>query len=159
MNSEYPHDIKHSGIFKDMFRDVEVDGEEVDAPDPFRYVMLTPDEANALLDMTVEDRGKWMAEMPSWERLARFLESQEAPEWIVKRARAKDYSDFDSTVFDMPQVRLIKDCKVLMLHRVVEAVKSGAFDATQQESDSWADRQDGEVKAFIDQMKRNESHD
>jgi hypothetical protein len=148
VNTQEPHDIVPSDVFKKMF----------EAPKPessvYDYVMLDPKEAELLMNKTPEERRVWMDEnLPSWERLARFLEFQEAPDFMVKRARDKVYSDFDSSL-EMPCVQLIKDCKALQLHRVVEAAKTGAFDATSRESNEWADRQDGEVKAVLDQMRR-----
>lgn len=133
MNTNEPHDIQPSGFFKKMFEALEPDTSVYD------YVMLDPSEANMLRDKTPAERAQWMDDnLPSWERLARFLDYQEAPEFMIKRAREKVYSDFDT-----PCVRLVKDCKQLGLHRVVAAAKHGAFDATQRECQEWADRQKG----------------
>ena len=152
MNMNYPHDIVSEGILAKMFADAEKAPEKPEKS-VFDYVMLTPQEAELLHPMSPEERSAWIDEnLPSWERLARYLEREDAPTFLVERARAKVYSDFDSTL-TAPCVALVRDAKRFGLHRVVAAAKSGAFDATKKESADWADRQsDPQVRKILDTL-------
>jgi hypothetical protein len=144
MNIDRPHEIVPGSVLDKLRKELGPMREP-------RFVPLLPEEAERLRDASEDERAEFLADLPSWERLARFLEREDAPAFMVERARAKHYSDFDSTL-TTPCVQLIKDAKALNLYRVVNAAKQGLFDATKKESDDWAARQTGEVKDIIDGM-------
>ena len=76
----------------------------------------------------------------SRDKLVLALRIENAPEYMIERAKNGYYSDYDSPL-EMPCVQLVNDCHKLGLTNVTERAKNGDFDATKQESDEWYERE------------------
>jgi len=139
MNIDRPHDIQ--------------DGKELTTNGVgkrCRYIPLTDDEYQRLEFAGEEERHEFVRAMPTKERLARWLESEEAPSWIVYHARRGKYDDFDDNGAELPQIELVKDLKSAGRYDLSRPIIDGVFDASADESKAWAARQVGETKAILD---------
>ena len=73
---------------------------------------------------------------------------------MIKIAKDGYYSDYDSPIAT-PCVQLVKDLDFLGLTELSKRAKDGEFDATQEESDAWYER---EGKKMIEQMPSSMRH-
>lgn len=74
--------------------------------------------------------------MSTKERLARELETNNAPDWMIENARNGQYDDFES-LSPTPIVQLVRDCTRAGLGSLAERAKEGEFDATKEEANAW----------------------
>jgi hypothetical protein len=65
---------------------------------------------------------------------------------MILKAEKCYYSDYDSQL-TMPCVQLVNDLTEIGAHSLVELAKNGEFDATEEESEAWYER---EGKAVIE---------
>lgn len=68
------------------------------------------------------------------------VEQMEILNTMIQRAKEGYYSDYDSPL-TLPAVQLIRDLQEIGALTLVEVAKSGAFDATKEESDAWYKRE------------------
>jgi len=73
---------------------------------------------------------------PMPERLATALREARAPEWMVQKARAGEYDDFQSH-HPTPTHHLVEHCRSHGLDAIAERAVAGEFDATVEEADTW----------------------
>lgn len=88
-------------------------------------------------------------------KLAKALYEAGLPEH-AKRAEEGWFNEYFGR-FDAPMHTLIHDLVIYEKHDLVERVRNGEFDATEEEADEWADSPEGrEAKAMVDmpQSKR-----
>jgi hypothetical protein len=76
------------------------------------------------------------------ERLAKALESANAPKAMITAARAGCYDDFKSESAT-PIMDLVRDLRQAGLTHLAQRAMDGEFDATQEESEAWANGPDG----------------
>lgn len=78
--------------------------------------------------------------MSTKERLAKELEANSAPEWMVKNARNGMYDDFES-VSATPIGLLVADCRKAGLGPLAQRAMDGEFDSTKEEAEAWYQRE------------------
>jgi len=75
--------------------------------------------------------------IPTTERLARAMEKEGCPDWMIAKAREGYYDDFKSSIAT-PCIQLVNDLGMVgRLHLRARAMQ-GEFDAQKWESDEWA---------------------
>jgi len=86
--------------------------------------------------------------IPTTERLAKAMEENNCPEWMIQKARDGYYDDYKSSIAT-PCVQLVNDLRDA--HKDVLAIRAmkGEFDAQSWESDEWAHSPDG-ISALAD---------
>lgn len=78
------------------------------------------------------------------EFLARTLEEQGAPDWMVSLARDGHYDDFKSPLV-APEHQLLEDARANDLPVIAEGVLNGVFDSTKEESEAWGRSPEGQA--------------
>lgn len=78
--------------------------------------------------------------MSTKERLAKELETNSAPDWMVKNARNGMYDDFESASAT-PIGQLVADCRKAGLETLAQRVIDGEFDSTAEEAEAWYQRE------------------
>ena len=71
------------------------------------------------------------------EKLLAALRENNAPPWLIILAENNAYHDFKSESAT-PCVDLVRDLEKAGLHNLARRAMNGEFDATKEESDSWA---------------------
>lgn len=82
--------------------------------------------------------------IPTTERLATALREADAPQEMIKRAKAGYYDDFKSELA-MPSTQLIYDAKRFRLNGILKRATEGEFDSPKWESDEWANDVEGKA--------------
>ena len=165
MNIDRPHDIKEfQSPAKKLLDDIAGPPRHV-SYDQYhakklrqraRYVPLTPEDEAVLRPMTEAERGMWLLEhMPTKERLARFLEAEGAPDWIVANARRGLYSDFESSEAT-PKVLLVTHLRQQACPHFANLVIEGCFDDTKEEAEAWAAKSKA-VEALVSGTEQQEA--
>jgi hypothetical protein len=80
--------------------------------------------------------------MDSKTKLTEALQLIKAPDWMIEKARTGYYSDFESPL-ETPIGQLVTDCRDNGLHGIALRAMNGEFDATKEESDAWANSEEG----------------
>lgn len=78
--------------------------------------------------------------MSTKERLAKELEANSAPDWMIKNARNGQYDDFESSNAT-PIGQLVTDCRKAGLGALAQRAIDGEFDSTKEEADAWYQRE------------------
>jgi hypothetical protein len=81
--------------------------------------------------------------IPTKDRLAQDLEAAGAPAFMLRKAKAGEYDDYESASAT-PIVDLVRDCLgtgKAALRAIAEAAKQGKYDATKAEADAWFARE------------------
>jgi hypothetical protein len=94
-----------------------------------------------------------MVTEPTTEKLARALEEEHAPQYMIDRARAGYYDDYKSPIA-FPEMELLGDAELHDLKRIKEGVYKGEWDGTKEESDEWARSPEGQ-EVFNELIKPN----
>lgn len=82
-----------------------------------------------------------MQEYPeSTEKLLIDLAASEAPDWIIQKAKAGVYNDYDSPLAT-PIIELVKDAEKAHLPQIAKRARAGAYDGTWAEGDAWMERE------------------
>ena len=116
----------------------------------YRFTPLTEGEQKQLAGMSPFERADWArANLPTKERLARYLESEGVASWVVNNARAGRYDDFDDGGAKFPQIEAVKGLRSIGRVDIVKLIIDGEFDSTKRESDAWAAKQTGEVANIL----------
>lgn len=74
------------------------------------------------------------------EKLTNTLIAVNAPEWLIKNARNGMYDDFESPEIN-PIMTLVQDCRCAGLETIAQRAIGGEFDATNEESEAWFQRE------------------
>lgn len=85
-----------------------------------------------------------MVDLPTREKLALALEAEDAPKWIIDKARQSYYDDYESP-YPFPISALVSDLASVKMVKMISRAISGEFDATKEESDAWAKSEDGQA--------------
>lgn len=80
--------------------------------------------------------------MQTTEKLALALEAAGVPDNMVANARAGHYDDFKSDL-DTPCIQLVTDLTSLGFTDLANRAKNGGFDATLEDSNAWAESDEG----------------
>lgn len=78
--------------------------------------------------------------MSTKERLAKALETNNAPNWMIANARNGVYDDFES-LSATPIGLLVADCRKFGLNELAQRAIDGEFDSTKEEADAWYRRE------------------
>jgi len=121
------------------------------------FIPLTDEETAVVAPMSAEDRQAWLVKnIPTKERLYRYLKDQGLPRFMWENARKGVYDDFDDNGVDMPQTLLIKHLSAYARFDIIKLVKDGVFDGTLAEGEAWAARQPAEVKDILNKLNSRE---
>lgn len=78
--------------------------------------------------------------MSTKERLAKELEANNAPDWMIKNAHNGMYDDFESASAT-PIAQLVTDCRKAGLEVLAQRAINGEFDSTAEEAEAWYQRE------------------
>lgn len=111
---------------------------EITPNDMWQYTPLTDEEEALLRPMTFEQREAWrVANLPTRERLARYLEQVGVVKWLVDNARDGMYDDFHENGHPTPKMKLASDLHKLGRFDVVRLVVTGVFDNEKHEAEEF----------------------
>lgn len=145
MDMRSPHDI--------------LSADEVPPGKRGQFLPLTAAEALDTGGMTPDQRAAWLRDnISTRERLARLLEVEGVPRWVIYNARRGRYDDFHENGAVLPQVELDKHLRKCGRFDLCKLVRAGAFDATADEAEAWARRQTGEVAASLEKLGLQPEH-
>ncbi len=132
---------------------------EITHDDMWQYTPLTDEEEALLRPMTFEQREEWRVKnLPTRERLARYLERAGVVKWVVDNARSGLYDDFHENGHATPKMKLASDLHKLGRFDVVRLVVLGVFDNEKHEADAYvATLSDRERKIFNSMMQNPDS--
>lgn len=136
MNMDYPHELMEQVPHGDHGR---------------HFLPVTLAEAAQLSTMSSEERGAWLAAIPTKERLARVLEREGLSD-LADLARSGKFDDFDDGGLELPQVALVRQLYARGRRDLCRRVQEGEWDATMAESDAWTAKQTGETRRLLDAM-------
>lgn len=87
-----------------------------------------------------------MIEVPTREKLAQALEKEDAPKWIIHKARVGYYDEFsEDSPLAFPMTQLYNDLISVKMHNMASRIANGEFDATAEESAAWAKSEEGKA--------------
>lgn len=75
--------------------------------------------------------------MKTKEKLAEALKMASAPLWMIEKALAGVYDDFESEL-PAPIAQLVNDAEREKLTGIATQAREGAFDGTREEAEAWA---------------------
>lgn len=75
--------------------------------------------------------------IPTTERLAKAMEKEGCPDWMVTKAREGYYDDYKSSIAT-PCIQLVDDLALVARPLLRARALRGEFDAQKWESDEWA---------------------
>ena len=77
--------------------------------------------------------------MSTKERLAQELTKAHAPAFMIAKAKAGEYDDFQSSSAT-PINDLVRDCRKAGLNDLASRAMNGNFDGTKEEGEAWFER-------------------
>ena len=78
--------------------------------------------------------------MATKDKLAAMLKEALAPKWMIDKAKAGGYDDYESQSAT-PIVDLVRDLKQAGIDWLAERAMNGDFDATKEEAEAWFERE------------------
>lgn len=80
--------------------------------------------------------------MKTKEKLKEALVSESAPSWMIEKAAAGHYDDFESP-FASPIMQLVADAELSGLFKIARRAIGGEFDGTSEEAEAWRNGKEG----------------